>query len=265
MVGLHAALELARADAHEGDAVPVGLVHVGLDLEDEARELVPAGVHGLAGQAVHTGQRGGGQPQELLQEGLDAEVGQCRTEEHRAQLPFQDPLKVELLGCAVQKLDLVHQLAVEVGGEHIVQAGVAQLQLDLVHLAHAVGAAVAGKGQHLAGLPVEHALEFLAAADGPVHGVGLDAQDLLDVLHQLKGVAGLAVHLVDEGEDGDVPQGADFEQLDGLGLDALGRVDDHDRRVGGHQGAVGVLRKVLVAGGVQDVDALAGIVELQHR
>ena len=32
------ALELAGADAHEGDAVPVGLVHVGLNLEDEGGE-----------------------------------------------------------------------------------------------------------------------------------------------------------------------------------------------------------------------------------
>ena len=66
MEGLHAALELAGADAHKGDAVTVGLVHVGLDLEDEGRELVAAGVHRLAGQAVHTGQRGGGEPQEVF-------------------------------------------------------------------------------------------------------------------------------------------------------------------------------------------------------
>ena len=84
-----------------------------------------------------------------------------------------------------------------------------------------VGPAVAGEGQHLAGIAVEHALKLLAAADGPVHGVGLDAQDLLDVLHQLKGIAGFAVHLIDEGEDGDVTQGADLEQLDGLGLNAF--------------------------------------------
>ena len=35
--------------------------------------------------------------------------------------------------------------------------------------------------------------ELLAAADGPVHGVGLDAQNFFDVLHQFKGVAGFAV------------------------------------------------------------------------
>ena len=58
-------------------------------------------------------------------------------------------------------------------------------------------------------------------------------------------------------------QGADLEQLDGLGLNALGGVNDHDGRVRRHQGAVGILTEVLVAGGIQNVDALALIVELQ--
>ena len=265
MEGFHAALELARADAHEGNAVAVGLVHVGLNFEDEGRELVPAGVHGFAGQAVHAGQRGGGQPQEVLEEGFHAEVGQGRTEEHRAQLTLQHLVEVKFLGSSVQQLDLIHQLLVQIRGEQLVQCGIAQLGLGLIHLFHAVGAAVAGKSQHLAGVAVKHALELLAAADGPVHGVGLDAQNFLNVLHQLKGVAGFAVHLVDEGKDGDVAQGAHLEQLDGLGLDALCGVDDHDGRVCRHQGAVGILREVLMARGVQNVHALAGVVELQHR
>ncbi len=40
MQHLHAALEMARAQAHEGDAVAVLGIHVGLDLEDEAGDLV---------------------------------------------------------------------------------------------------------------------------------------------------------------------------------------------------------------------------------
>ena len=119
--------------------------------------------------------------------------------------------------------------------------------------------------QHAPGIAVVDAPEVLAAADGPVHRVGLDAEDFFNVLHQLKRVAGLAVHLVDEGEDRDVAQRADLEQLDGLGLNALGGVNDHDGGVRRHQGAVGVLTEVLVAGRVQNVDALALIVELQNR
>ena len=241
MVGFHAALELAGADAHKGNTVAVGLVHVGLNFKDESGELVPAGVYRLAGQAVHAGQRGGGEPQEVFKEGLHAEVGQCRAEEHGAQLTAQHLVQIKLLGSAVQQLDLVHQLLVQIGGQQLVQCGVAQLGLGLADLLHAVGAAIAGKSQHLACVAVEHALELLAAADGPVHGVGLDAQNFLDVLHQLKGVAGFAVHLVDEGKNGDMAQGAHLEQLDGLRLNALCGVDDHDGRVCRHQGAVGIL------------------------
>ena len=52
---LGVALELARADAHEGKAVAVGLVHIGLDLEDESREFGGVDVH-LA-RVAHTRQR----------------------------------------------------------------------------------------------------------------------------------------------------------------------------------------------------------------
>ena len=73
------------------------------------------------------------------------------------------------------------------------------------------------------------------------------------------------VELVHKGEDGNVTQRTDLKELFGLGLDALGAVDDHDRGVGGHKGTVGILREVLVAGGIEDVDAGAVIGELQHR
>jgi hypothetical protein len=43
MQRLHPGLEAARADAHESDAVAVLRIHVGLDLEHEAGELLLAG------------------------------------------------------------------------------------------------------------------------------------------------------------------------------------------------------------------------------
>ena len=54
MVHLHALVELARTNAHEGDAVAVGRVHVRLDLEHEAGELVFVRLHdALLGLARH--------------------------------------------------------------------------------------------------------------------------------------------------------------------------------------------------------------------
>ena len=69
-----------------------------------------------------------------------------------------------------------------------------------------------------------------------------------------KGFLPLPVQLVDEGHDRGVAQAADFQQLLGLALHPLDRVDDHQDRVDGGQHPVGVLGKVVVAGGVQQVD-----------
>ena len=59
--------------------------------------------------------------------------------------------------------------------------------------------------------------------------------------------------------------GTDLEKLTGLGLDTLGAVDDHHRAVGGHEGTVGILREVLVAGSIQDVNMVSLVLKLEHR
>ena len=61
-----------------------------------------------------------------------------------------------------------------------------------------------------------------------------------------------------------MPHGADLEKLSRLGLHALGTVDDHDGGIRGHQGPVGVLGKVLVTRGIQNVDTEALVLELHH-
>ena len=74
----------------EGDTVPMGLVHVGLNLEHEGGESVVHAVHHQLPGAP--GQGGRGHAQKFLQEGLHAEVGQGGAEEHRGELPVADPL-----------------------------------------------------------------------------------------------------------------------------------------------------------------------------
>ena len=56
--------------------------------------------------------------------------------------------------------------------------------------------------------------------------------------------------------------GTYLEQLSCLRLHALGRVDDHHRGIRGHQCPVGILRKVLMAGRIQDIDTISVIIEL---
>ena len=72
------------------------------------------------------------------------------------------------------------------------------------------------------------------------------------------------VDLIHEGEDRDPAIRADLEELLRLRFDALCHIDDHDRRVDGHQRAVGIFRKVRMPRGIQDIDAAPLVVELQH-
>ena len=263
--GIHAALELSRADAHEGDAVAMVLVHVGLDLEHKTAEVVARGLHRLAAERVGIGARRRREAQELLEEGFHAEVGERRAEEGRAELSGGHGVEIELVARAVEQLDVVHQVLVVLLADESLELGTAELGLDLGDLFGGVGMAVALEGDDAAALAIEHAAEVAARTDRPVHGIRVDAEHVLDLFHELKGVARLVVELVHEREDRDMAERADLEELFGLGLDALGAVDDHDRGVGGHERAVGVLRKVLVARGIEDVHAVALVGELQHR
>ena len=260
MEGIHAALELARADAHKSDAVAVVLVHVGLDLKHKAAKVVAAGIDRLIGERIGIGARCRGKTQEFLEEGLHAKVGKRRAKERRAQLAAGHGIQVELVASAIEQLDVVHQVLMVLLTDELVHGRIAQLGLDLDDLLGGVGVTVALKGDNATGLTVEH-----AAADRPVHGIRIDAQDILDLFHELKRIASLVVELVHKGEDGNVAQRTDLKELFGLGLDALSAVDDHDRGVGGHKGTVGIFRKVLVAGGIEDVDAGAVVGELQDR
>ena len=58
---------------------------------------------------------------------------------------------------------------------------------------------------------------------------------------------------------------ADLEQLTGLVLNALCRVDHHYSAVCRHQGTVGILGEVLVSGGIEDIYAVTVVVELHYR
>ena len=75
----------------------------------------------------------------------------------------------------------------------------------------------------------------------------------------------LTVHLVDKGKNRDVAHNANLEQLDRLRLDTLGTIDDHNRRIGCHQGTVGILREILMSWCIQNIDAESVIIKLQIR
>ena len=235
----------------------MGGVHPGLHLEDERTELVVD----LADRAVDTRGRGGlrRDVEQQVQELCDAEVQQGRGEHDGRRLPGEEALLV-VVGV--------------VEGEQLVllDRGRPHLRVVLVHLLRTHprlrcprrSAGGAGVLDELARTPVQDAAEVAGLPDRPGQRSGTQLDLLLDQVHQLQRREARPVPLVDDRDHRDAPQRADPEELEGLRLEALARVDQHDRGVDRGQHAVGVLGEVAVARRVDQVDHVVPVDELQR-
>ena len=234
---LHAPFEGAARHPHEGDAVAVVGVHIGLDLEDETGDLVAVRRHLLLARGLRARRRG--MARDRLDQFGNAEILERAAEIHRRQVAIAERLEIEFGIADLRQFDFL--------GEHFRDRGVA----------------IAGAGEFLrrplgprdaAGGEIEHAFELPAHP----HRIGLrrhvEREHIGDLVEQLEHRAPLAVDLVDEGDDRHAAQAADLEQLARLRLDSLGRVDHHDRRIDRGQRAVGVLGKILVPRRVEQVE-----------
>ena len=250
-----------RPGAHpdEGDVVPVSRVHVGLDLEHESGER---SVEGPAGPVdVGPGRRRRGQVDHRVEQVAHAEVGQCRSDEQRA--ASRRPGTTS--GPGRRRPRRAGRTPRWPAPRRPLPAG------GLLGGRPAPPAtAVAPRPVRVKRTksPVRRSMtprKSPGTPTGQVTGVGRNLIMVLDLVEQLQRVAAGPVVLVEEGDDRQVAGPAHLEQLEGLGLDALGHVEHHDRGVGGGQDPVGVLREVAVTRGVEQVDHVVPVGELQHR
>ncbi|EWS64606.1 hypothetical protein Y695_02148 [Hydrogenophaga sp. T4] len=256
---LHAAFEVTAGHAHEGDAVAVRRVHVGLNLEHHTGEFGFFGVHhSLDGGAVAWGRR---QVHQRVQHLAHAEVVDRRAEQHGRLFARQKLCFVERGRSAFDQFQLVLGL-LKFTAESLQALGVVQAGQHVFIATTAVFAR--SEHAHLVGATVVHAAESLAHAHGPGEGHHGHAKFALDLVHQVQRGLHLAVHLVNEGEDGRVACAADLQQAPRLRLHAIAGVDHHQRGVHGGQHAVGVFREVLVARGVEQVDHAVAVFHLHH-
>ena len=73
------------------------------------------------------------------------------------------------------------------------------------------------------GRAVDNAPELFARSNRPVHRIGMDLEDIFHFIHQLERISSRHIHLVDEGQNGNLPQVADFKKFAGLLFHALWR------------------------------------------
>ena len=232
-------------------------IHIGLDLEHEGAHARLGGLD-LAQIAVLRARRRRETP-ETLQQIADAEIAQRAAEIDRRQMALAKGLELErLAGFRHQREFVLDRADIEIG----VAAG----EIGDVDLLRRAGLGAAAFEQaHAAGGDIVGAEKIAAAADRPGHRRGVERQRLFDLIEQIEGVAALAVHLVDEGDDGNVAQTAHLEQFSRPRLDALGGVDHHHGGVDRGQRAIGVFGKILVARRVQQVEHQAFEFERHHR
>ena len=239
-IGKQFALQFARADAGKGHAVTVVGVHVGLDLEHQRGQGGFIGAH-VAGLGRLVTRRRAEAGQRVQQVG-HADLLHRTAEEHRGQVACVEAFQVEFRQCRLNQFQFLAQL-------HHARVGLVQRFAYMQFTA----ADIIG------------ADEFGGAAHRPRRGRDVQCQRGRDFIQQGKRVLCLTVHLVDEGDDGNVAQAADLEQLAGPGLDALGGVDHHHGGIDRRQRAVGIFRKVFMARRVKQVEDAAAIFERHDR
>ncbi len=261
MAHLHALAVSAGHHAHEGDTVAVFRIHVRLDLEHEAGELLLGRLDQTAlGLARH---RRRGPIGQAVQHVVDAEVTQRSTEEDRGHVAGDKGLVIELGRGALHQLQFTTQLGCQIFADGGVQIRVVQA---LDHPLLLDGMALTGLIQvGLVLVEVIDTLEGFAAADGPGDGGTHDLQLAFHLVHHFHGIAHFAVQLVHEGEDGGIAQPGHFHQLASTIFDTLGGIDDHQAAVDRRQGTVGIFGEVLVTRGIEQVDQAIRIGKLHHR
>src|SRR5437879_13138529 len=108
-------------------------------------------------------------------------------------------------------------------------------------------------------------LDLVSFPDRPVYREVADAVHAFQFIEQRERVFHRAITFVHERENRDAALATDLEELPRLRLDALGRIYHHHHRIHGGEHAIGVLGKILVPRGIQQVEAVTMVIEWQNR
>ena len=206
MIDHHVLLEAARHNTQKRHPIAMLRVHVRLNLEHKAGELVVRRLHDPL--RAHARARRGRELEEPVQKWLDAEVRQRAPEEYRRELAGEKAVAIELGAGAGQQGNLILQRTIGLS-QRLSQARVGE---DLhPHRRSALVMQRPLKKQDLRFLKVVQPLKPGPFPDRPIEGDSRHAQGLLDLLEQFVRMASRQIHLIDEGHNRDVAFATDGE------------------------------------------------------
>ena len=239
--------ELTAAHLTEGNTRAVVGIDIGGDLKDEACEFRFFWLH-IAFLGLRRTRRGGNL-HKAVQQFLHTEVIQGRAEEYWCHLGVSICLDVKFGIDTIDEFQIFTQLLSILLPYPLVEFLAVDIHFHLLRHTLLIGS----EEVKLLLINVIHTLELRALIDGPGQRTHADLQFLLQFVEQVEGIATLTVHLVDENDDGRLPHTADGHQFTSLCLHTFRTIDHDDGRVYSRQRAEGILCKVLVTRGIEDV------------
>src|SRR5258705_404989 len=196
---------------------------------------------------------------ECFEQVTDAKILEGTTEENRGHVAFAKSPGIKPLAGVAHQIELSSECcgikfrteSDDFGERHLVQ--------------FAGGTCIAVEEADAAAFYVDCADEIASAPDRPSDRGSVERQRLLDLIDEVERVAALAIHLVDKGNDRNIAQPANLEELSRSWFDTLGCIDHHHGRVDRRERAIGVFREVLVAGGIEQIENMTVVFEGHHR
>ena len=260
VANLHRRLIAARANAEKRDAVAMARIHVGLDLEDESAERFSVGATTLLLPSRGCG--GGAHSTSACSISCTPKLLMAEPKKTGDLLSREERIQVERRARVAEQLHVVTQ-GQRLVGKQLVEPRIAQALDQLAVIAHPF---LARRESEQAIPPqVEHARKRLPMPTGQVIG----AQSILstDSISSSSAIGARTSRssLFTKVMIGVARSRHTSSSLIVCASTPFGGVDHHHRRVDRGQHAVGVLGKILVARRVEQIDGVAGILELHDR
>ena len=198
-----------------------------------------------------------------MQKRFHPEIVQRGSEENGAELPGVYVVQIKIVSCAVDQLDFLFQNAAKPFSDQLVQM-LRVGKITRFRLNSFLPAVKFTESKDRMLLAIVNSLEIPSASDRPVHGIGADSEFLLQFFDQIKRTSRFAVQFIDESEDRNMPHCTDPKEFPRLRFNSFCGIYDHHSRICRHEGTIGILRKILMPGRVQDIDAVSFVFKLHH-